>query len=257
MPAPSARVSESVALPFNLDGISANALRGDGDFDGKKHTIPAELFPKSIQVDGVPFAFGPGQPGAKNVLVPSGQTITLPAGTFTRVYILADAIGGDLATPITIGGVTKSVVVSEWQGPIGQWWSRLVDVAPSLHEPFAVQNGNNGLVVDWDPKTGVVSGIDKIHPAFVKRDEVAWIATHRHDPNGNEPYVSAYVFKYGFDLPAGTHEIKLPNDSRVRIFAISVVDEANAVTPAGPLYLPDLPGPAVAAPQRAEGKGRR
>jgi hypothetical protein len=49
------------------------------------------------------------------------------------------------------------------------------------------------------------------------------------------------VFKYGFDLPAGTREIKLPNDNRVRIFAISVVDEANAVAPAWPLYLPDFP----------------
>jgi alpha-mannosidase len=254
----------TVTLPFNLDGVSSDTMRADGDFDGKKHTIPAELFPRSLQVDGVPFAFGPGQPGAKNILVPSGQTITLPPGNFNRVYVLADAIGGDLATAITLGGVTKTWIVREWQGPIGQWWSRLTDIAPSLHEPFAVQNGNNGLVVDWDPKTGVVSGIDKIHPAFVKRDEVAWIATHRHDPNGNEPYVSAYVFKYGFDLPAGTREIKLPNDSHLRIFAISVVDEANSVTPAWPLYLSDFPESGVTTEtlpanrkQAVNGKGQR
>ncbi|HKW00471.1 MAG TPA: hypothetical protein VJN96_11635, partial [Vicinamibacterales bacterium] len=219
--------------------------RADGDFDGKKHTIPAELFPKQLDVDGVPFAFGPPQPGARNILVPAGQTIALPAGKFNRVYVLASAVGGDLASTMTIGGVNKTWVVSEWQGPIGQWWSRLKDIAPSLREPFAVQNGNNGLEVDWDPKTGVVTGIDKIHPAFVKRDEVAWIATHRHDPKDNEPYVSAYVFKYGFDLPAGTRELKLPNDSRVRIFAISVVDEANSVTPASALYLPDFPSKGV------------
>jgi alpha-mannosidase len=142
-PAPAANAT--ITLPYNLDGVSTDALRADGDFDGKKHTIPGELFPKQLDVDGVPFAFGPPQPGAKNILVPSGQTITLPPGKFTRVYVLANAIGGDLASTIAVGGVNKTWVVREWQGPIGQWWSRLKDVAPSLHEPFAVQNGNNGL----------------------------------------------------------------------------------------------------------------
>src|SRR5262249_20325171 len=60
---PAARATATVTLPYNLDGVSSDALRADGDFDGKKHTIPAELFPKSLDVDGVPFAFGPGQPG--------------------------------------------------------------------------------------------------------------------------------------------------------------------------------------------------
>jgi alpha-mannosidase len=261
---PAARAMATVDLPFNLDGVSSDALRADGDFDGKKHTIPAELLPRQLQLDGVPFAFGPGQPGAKNVLVPSGQTLMLPAGSYTRLYVLADAVGGDVTTTITVGGVAKSVRVREWQGPVGQWWSRLKDIAPSLHEPFAVQNGNNGLVVDWDPRTGVVSGIDQIHPAFVKRDEIAWIATHRHDPSGNEPYVSAYVFKYAFDLPAGTREIKLPSDSRLRIFAVSVASEPPVTTPAGPLYLPDFsdavpavtPAPAVKG-QRTAGKGQK
>ena len=86
--------------------MSTDGLRADGDFDGKKHTLPAELFPKQLDVDGVPFAFGPPQPGAKNILVPSGQTIALPAGKFTRVYVLADAIGGDLASTLTVVAVT-------------------------------------------------------------------------------------------------------------------------------------------------------
>ena len=189
---PAQRQNATLTLPFNLDGVSTNDIRADGDFDGKKHTLSAELLPGMIAVDGVPFIFGSGAPGAKNVLVPNGQTLTIPAGNFNRVYVLADAIGGDVATSIGIGATQHPVVIREWQGPVGQWWSRLKDIAPSLHEPFAVTNGNgqgSGLVVSWDPQTGRVSGMDQIHPAFVKRDEIAWIGTHRHDPNGDEPYV--------------------------------------------------------------------
>ncbi|MFI5178762.1 MAG: hypothetical protein ACHQO8_09365, partial [Vicinamibacterales bacterium] len=237
MPAPVERKSAPIALAFNLDGVSTNALRADGDFDGKKHTIAGELLPASLSLNDVPFTFGSSAPGAKNVLIPSGQAIALPAGSYNRVYILAAAIGGDVQTSVGVGLSSKALTVREWQGPVGQWWSRLKDIAPSLHEPFAVANGNNGLVVAWDSKTGAVSGIDQIHPAFVKRDEIAWIGTHRHDPNGDEPYVSSYVFAYGIDVPAGAKEIRLPNDARLRIMAVTATMDPVRVTPAGALYV--------------------
>ncbi len=129
-------------------------MRADGDFDGKKHTIPAELFPRSLQVDGVPFAFGPATAGREEhpraerpddhaacraISIGSTCLPTRSAATSPR--------------PSRLAASRRRWIVREWQGPIGQWWSRLTDIAPSLHEPFAVQNGNNGLVVDWDPKT--------------------------------------------------------------------------------------------------------
>ena len=111
------------------------------------------------------------------------------------------------------------MTVREWQGPVGQWWSRLKDNAPALQEPFVPGGGRSnpsqqeiqaGLVVEWDPRSGTVKGIDQIRPAFVKRDEIAWIGTHRHDPAGNQIYVPSYLFAYGLDLPAGTKSIQLP-----------------------------------------------
>jgi alpha-mannosidase len=243
VPAPN-RQSVPVALTFNLDGASTDTARGDGDFDGKKHTIAAELFPSTLTVDGVGFTLGPTAPGAKNVLVPGGQSVALPQGSFNRVYVLAAAVGGDVTASFGVGTASKTFTIREWQGPVGQWWSRLKDIAPSLQEPFAVANGggaNAGLVVQYDQRTGVVTGIDQIRPAFVKRDEIAWIGTHRHDPNSNEPYVSSYIFKYAIDLPAGVRELKLPNDPRLRVFAVSVGTEPHAFSPAGILYVPDLP----------------
>ena len=270
VPEPVERRSATIALPFNLDGVSTNAMRADGDFDGKKHTIAAELLPASLTLDGVPYTFGSGAPGAKNVLIPTGQTLAIPAGPFNRVYILADAIGGDVATSVGVGLASHPIVVREWEGPVGQWWSRLKGIAPALHEPFVPASAGRGgtpsqqeiqagLVVSWDPKTGAVSGIDKINPAFVKRDEIAWIGTHRHNPDGDEPYVSSYVFVYAIDVPAGTREIRLPNDARLRIFAVTATVDPARATAAGPLYLADIPeskasaAAAPAAPARAGG----
>src|SRR6185503_4372566 len=136
VPAPKPRATATVQLPFNLDGMSTDAIRADGDFDGKKHTIASELVPKQMELNGVPFAFGSGAPGQQNILVPKGQTIALPAGSFNRVYVLASAIGGDVATTFGVGAATKAVTVRDWEGPVGQWWSRLKDNAPALKEPF-------------------------------------------------------------------------------------------------------------------------
>src|SRR5690606_24025003 len=69
-------------------------------------------------------------------------------------------------------------------------------------------------------------------------DDIAWFATHRHDPKaGNEAYQFSYLFKYGFDLPAGATTITLPDEPRIRVFAVTVAQNENdAVNPAAPLY---------------------
>ena len=252
--------SASIALPFNLDGVSLDAARGDGDFDGRKHTIAGDLLPARLDVNGVGFAFGSSRPGDKNVLVPSGQSLTVPNGTFNRVYVIAAAVGGDVTTTIGVGATTKTINVREWEGPVGQWWSRLRDNAPALKEPFVPGGGRSnpsqqeiqaGLVVEWDPRSGIVRGIDQIRPAFVKRDEIAWVGTHRHDPASNEIYVPSYLFLYGMDLPAGAKTITLPSNDKVRILAVSVANEAPRATPAGALYMAEYADKLVVPPAPA------
>ncbi|HWK12407.1 MAG TPA: glycoside hydrolase family 38 C-terminal domain-containing protein, partial [Vicinamibacterales bacterium] len=244
-----ARTSASIELPFDLDGISTDKDRADGDFDGKKHTISAELLPHELRLDGVPFTFGSGATGQKNVVVPDGQVLRIPDGDFTRLYLIAAAVGGDVTT--TIAG--QRMTVREWQGPVGQWWSRLKEPS-ALWEPFvpAIHEGNtvptvpsqreiqDGLVVKWDPQTGAVSGIDQLRPAFLKRDEIAWVGSHRHAPEGNEVYVASYLFLYGIDLPAGARDVRLPSDKRLRILAATAVREPQRVRPAGAIYLADF-----------------
>ena len=247
------RISTPLALPFNLDGVTTDKDRGDGDFDGRKRTISAELLPKAITINSVRFELGSSAAGVKNVLVPKGDRLTLPPGSFNRVYILAAAVGGDV--PMSIGvspsAASRNILVREWEGPVGQWWSRLKEPS-ALREPFVPQRAGQGgtptqqeiqagLVVSWNAQTGEVSGIENIRPGFVKRDEIAWIGTHRHAPNGNQIYVASYLFMYPLDLPPGAKTLVLPANDRVRIMAITAVREHAALRPATLLYAADLP----------------
>jgi len=95
------------------------------------------------------------------------------------------------------------VTIREWQGPVGQWDSRLketrqlreVSVAPMTRgQSWTADAINQDLVVQYDVGTGAVKGIEQIRRGFVKRDEIAWVGSHRHDPNGNQPYIASYFF---------------------------------------------------------------
>jgi alpha-mannosidase len=238
-------------LPFSLDGVSTDTNRADGDFDGKKQTLAGELLPLQLMLDGIPFKFGSTAPGSLNVLAPKGEAIPIPPGAYNRVYVLAAAVGGDVTTTIDVGAKTpQQITVREWQGPIGQWDSRLkeprqlreVYVAPMTRgQSWTADAIQNDLVVSYDPATGSVSGIDQIRPGFVKRDEVAWVGTHRHGPDGNQPYIASYIFAYAIDLPPGTREVRLPNDPRIRIFAMTAARVPYHFWPARALYSSDLP----------------
>jgi hypothetical protein len=97
------------------------------------------------------------------------------------------------------------------------------------------------MVTTFNPATGEVSGIDQIRPAYVKTDEIAWVGTHRHEPGGNQIYIPSYVFVYGFDVPASVTAFVLPSDPRLRIFAVTAVNEPSRTRPAGALYMPAIP----------------
>ncbi|HEX6648996.1 MAG TPA: glycoside hydrolase family 38 C-terminal domain-containing protein, partial [Pyrinomonadaceae bacterium] len=242
--------ASTVDLPFNLDGVSADNDRSNGDFDGKHQTFTAEQFPSELLVNGIPFKFGPSALSEPNVLVPKGEQLHLPPGTYNRMYLVAAAIDGDQEATFRTGADQKSIVIREWQGPIGQWDSRLksprqlreVHVAPMTRgQTWAAEAIQADLVVGYDPATGNVSGIDQIRPGFVKREEVAYVGTHRHAPDGNQPYIPTYLFLYAIDLPPRLPQVQLPNNDKIRILAVTVVHDRYRLWPATPLYAADLP----------------
>ena len=76
-----------------------------------------------------------------------------------------------------------------------------------------------------------------IRPGFIKRSDIAWFSSQRRGADGHaEPYAYSYLFAYAVDLPAGAKILTLPDNERIRILAVSVVNEPHVVTPAAPLY---------------------
>jgi alpha-mannosidase len=242
--------STPLALPFNLDGISTDAMRRDGDFDGKGRTIPAELFPAALTLGGVNFKLGEAAAAEKNVVAAEGQRIKLPGGDYNRLYLIAAAVGGDTGGTFAFTTAdnkthTSELRVQDWSGVTGQWDSPLIDdrIAREAYAPPEVLEGGKwadetifaGMVMRLSGKG--IEGLEKLRPAFVKRDEVAWIGTHRHAPGGNEPYIFCNLFKYRLDIPAGATTLTLPNNNRIRIVAVSAAGNANDETrPAALLY---------------------
>ncbi|HEY5511926.1 MAG TPA: glycoside hydrolase family 38 C-terminal domain-containing protein [Prolixibacteraceae bacterium] len=200
---------QSVELPYNEDVISSDNNRTDGNMiDGQ--TFPAELVPAMIVSEDITFKMGNSADGQNNVVGAKGQKITLPSGDFNKVYILAAATQ-DTKDNLKIGSQTVPFNVQEWTGWIGQHYSRKLYF--------------NDLKVA------------EIANPYSKRDNIAWYASHRHSPKANDAYQYSYLYKYEFNLPKGAKTITLPNNGKIRIFAVTVAKNANEdVLPLQPLY---------------------
>jgi len=85
--------------------------------------------------------------------------------------------------------------------------------------------------------TGRGGGFDRIRPGFIKRDEIAWVATHRHGRETMQPYLLGCVFGYALDVPPGATEVRLPDNPSLRILAATAADAPHdRVRAAGRLY---------------------
>jgi alpha-mannosidase len=209
--------SHPVTLDYDTDVVSSRSLRTDGAMDEKGGTYPAEMFPQQLMNAGVKFQLGPVSDGQKNAIAAHGQQITLPPGNFNHVYILA-ASDGDMDAQIRIGSQSQSFVVPNWTGYVGQWDDRIWD------KPIEE--------LDYNPGEKVVGLI----PGYIKRAPVVWFATHHNTPSGDAFYSFSYIFQFDYDLPVGVNSVTLPDNSKIRILAMSVSQEWAATPPGAPLY---------------------
>ncbi len=219
---------QALALPFDRKVASTDHSVGGGVFDGSARSLPAEMLPRDLPFDGIHFTLA--RPDSFNAVVPQGQTITLPAGAFTRVYLLAAADGDQKAT-FRVGDTPVDLTIQDWGGYIGQWDNRLWT---SHEEPLPPRAG---APAGAPVRMRTVTEFAGLTPGYVKRAPVAWFASHRHLSDGsNDPYAYSYLFGYAIDLPAGTTKITLPTNSRIRVLALTLSNEAPAVRPVSPLY---------------------
>ena len=239
-----APISLPITLPYDLDGVSLHADLTDGAFDNAGQTYPGELWPARLTADGIELRLGPCAPGAKNLLTCLGQTIALPGGDHNRLYLLAASVAGDRTGIFTVHArgeqaVETILTVQDWAEHIGQWDSRLAH--PS--------HGDGGSQIVKTVKDGKVVGIEKMKPAYVKRAPVAWVGTHRHGIDGDQPYLFCYLFKYGLVLPPGAMSVTLPNNPSIRIMAMTAAQNLLDETfPAGVLFESQLTANSIPKP---------
>ncbi len=245
---------ESKPIPLTYDRMVTsvdNAKQAPG-FDSKGRSLSVEMFPAEIAFDGIRFSLAPAD--KPNALTARGQTISLPGGKAGRLYLLAAADGDQKAT-FQIDRQVVEINVQDWGGYIGQWdnrlWKTIPAPPPTAEELARIEArraqfeaarraaGETGALPPMPmmqrPKT--VDVYDGLVPGFVKTSPVAWFASHRHTAEGdNDLYAYSYLYAYSIPLSAGARTLTLPDNDRIRLFALTVSDEDLPIRPVQPLY---------------------
>jgi alpha-mannosidase len=199
-----------VKLPYNTDVISSDSKRNDGMMaDG--YSYSAELVPDYIVSESIKFKTGPKIAGRANAVICKGQELKLPSGKYNRLYILA-AADEDTNGIFKVGQRETSLSIQCWGGFIGQWYNRV------FNEEFGEVSYKGQFTLKL------------ITPAYLKRDTIAWFGKHRHSSIANDPYKFTYIFKYALDMPEGCDSVILPNNEKIKIFAMTVANNQNDTT---------------------------
>jgi alpha-mannosidase len=232
------------SVPVTLHYDLAAATNDDtptpsGGFDGSGNALPAEMLPSAIEFNGVQFRLAPARTGSPDAVICNGQSIALPEGEFNRVYILAAAAGGDQDALFRIGKEAARLSIEDWGGFIGQWDTRIWKNEPkrdwAISAHHAVWPPPPNWPKDWQPR--YPEDYAGLQPGFIKPATLGWYASHHHTATGlNEPYQYSYLFAYSIDMPKNARTLILPDNDKIRIFAISAAKENPEVTAAAPLY---------------------
>ena len=234
-------ISETVALPYDLSTTSPDGMKSSPGFDSAGRALPAEMLPRGLEYDGIRFQFGPATRGEANAAIAKGQTIALPRGVFNRVYIVAASSDGDQKATFRVGNNPIDLNIQNWGGFIGQWDDRQWKTKEMTIPPRPVPPGTPPDIAAQlqRPRTrtdpyGEMVGIT---PGFIKREPIAWFASHRHTSDGaNEYYAYSYLFAYAIDVPAGARTLTLPTNDKIRVLAITAANQRGRLWPAQPLY---------------------
>ena len=187
-------VSTPVTLPYNIDVVSTDADKANGNFCGTGLSYPAELFPQTLNVDDVTFTLGDKTDNSKNAVQCKGQKILFKSvNAGEKLYFLA--AGNDKnETPVTflVNGQPTTLKIEYFTQFVGQ-----------LEGEFT-----NGLF---------------------KTDKIAQTFTHRHNgvTGKNESYQFNYLFSYSIPVPQGDVELTLPTNDNIVVFAATVALNPN------------------------------
>ncbi len=211
----SAVASQPVSLPYNADVISMPDKLDDGDFDGTGRTIAGDQLPDTLDFTGVHFKFGPKGVAAKNAVSCTGQSVSIPKGSWRSIHVLAASTDGPVDVMFGIGSTGFPVTVDSWGGYFGAWDTRIWGGTDSN-----ISEGSNNTIIG-------------IEPGHIRTDRIAWNCDHQHSPQGNAIYKYSYLYDYTLPLNHGDRSLNLPSNPKVKVLAVSVSSEpADGVTEA-------------------------
>jgi alpha-mannosidase len=210
--------------------------------DGTGKAMPAEMLPSKITYRGVEFELATAKTGTPNAVVAKGQTISLPEGHFNRIYLLAASAEGDQNATFTVGNAKVDLNIQSWTGFVGQWDTRLwknqterdwaISANHAAWPPADFEEREKRPVSPRYPED--YAGL---RPGYVKAASLAWYASHQHTAEGlNQPYQYSYLFAYALSASGNPKTLKLPNNDKIRILAISMADENPMVEVTQSLY---------------------
>ncbi len=207
----------AVGLKFDTDVISTNAKRGDGAMvEGLAY--PAEQVPARVTVEGVVFAMGKTGDGEKNAVACRGQEVKVDAKAGEDMLYVLAAADGDVEADVMVDGAATRVKFQDWKGYVGLWDRRVW--GGTVEE----------MAFNWkNPLTG-------LEPGFVKPGRIGWHASHHHTAKGDAYYQYCYMFVHAVPLKDGVGTITLPDDPRIKVFAMTVGKRGAFVEPAAPLF---------------------
>lgn len=193
-----------VKLPFNDDNFTFD----NNMYDASEINMPAELMNDTIFSEGVSFVMGNREDEQFNSVRCQRQKINLPAGTRRKLYFLAasterlnkdcEKICGDFI----VGKDSVKLKIGGWQGFYGNYYKPIY------------KNEQSSLI-----------GVEK---PFLHSDNIAWFASHTHYwfPCGNITYNYCYIYKYEIDIPDDVSCVILPNNDKINIFAMTIVEDS-------------------------------
>lgn len=175
---------------YNLDGMSFDTNRKDGDLNGKGETYSADLMPDKVTSEDVTFNIGPKADGNKNIVQATGQTIdTTNAGKHQYLFMLGNSTAG-------VG--------------IGEFKVNYTDGTSSART-FSFAGWQD--VVGYAQKTYI-------------KDTIGLNLSHTHTPTGNTFDIdnNLYVYKMVLDPSKTIKSITLPDAKAIKLAAMTFVD---------------------------------
>ncbi|HEY7855329.1 MAG TPA: glycoside hydrolase family 38 C-terminal domain-containing protein, partial [Terriglobales bacterium] len=91
--------SAAVKLDYDIAAATPDHTPSTTGFDGAGASYPAEMLPAAVNYAGVAFQLA--SPTGNDAVTAHGQTVRLPAGHFTHLYLLMSAVG-DQSGAVTI-----------------------------------------------------------------------------------------------------------------------------------------------------------